>query len=358
VAVRSTRPNFYAFLFAGAGLACSLDHREVSTEAKPSASSNGTGTDDTGGTGGSSFSPPAARSNPPREIPFDPSDPSERDEVDPSLPIDSEFSGLVVQSAPWTDLQVKVTRARLYRGPRPTGLTSSISFSERNLYAVLDINITQLGSELVDYTQRDTWDLILADGTRLPPLNPLGVSIVTGDSPTVHSYYLANEDITFEGAALEVNGSDRETYEPLRIPLDTKQVFEDEIELSSLVGRLVAPVAEGELSFEVLDASYGINLFQLGARAPLGLRLVRLNCRVRFLGSFSEAFSSSQDGPRVSVNGNALASVVGELGLIESGSFVDFVTMYEIDAAATRFDVVFDTGDTAFARLPVVLPAR
>jgi hypothetical protein len=358
VAVRGARPNFYAFLLAGAGLACSLDPREVSTGANPSASSNGNAAGGTDGRGGSSASPPAARGNPP-SIPFDPSDtddPSERDELDTSVSLDSEFSALVAQEAPWGDLRVKVARARLYRGPRPAELASRISFSEQNLYAVLDINITQLGNELTDLTARNTWDLILADGTRLPPLNPLGVSIVTGDSPTVHSYYPAEEGTAFEGAALEVNGADRATFEPLRIPLDTEQVFEHEIELSSLVGQLVAPVAEGEVSFEVLDASYGINLLQLGRRAPRGLRLVMLNCRVRFLGSFSLSFSSTRDGPRVSVDGNALASIVGDIDTIPSGGFIDFVTVYEIDPAATGFDVVFDTGDTAFTRLPVVLP--
>jgi hypothetical protein len=121
----------------------------------------------------------------------------------------------------------------------------------------------------------------------------------------------------------------------------------------------VAPATEGRrLTFEVLDASYGVNLLQLGRRAPRGLRMVLLNCRVTFFGGFSQSYRSDRDGPQVSVNGNALASVVSRIDTIDAGESVDFVTVYEIDPAATGFDVVFDTGDTEFTRLPVVLPAR
>jgi hypothetical protein len=273
-------------------------------------------------------------------------------------PFEREFEALVEQAAPWGGLEVKVTGARLYRGARPEDLAPLVQYSANNVYAVLDINITQLANGETNYTNRNTWDLILADGTRERSVNSLGVTIVTGDSPTVKLYYSATEDTSFVGAALEVNGADRTTLEPMRIPLDTAGAFESEVELTSLVGQVIAPMAEGDLSFEVLDASYGANLIELERRAPVDQRLVALNTRVSYSGAFSKSFSAVDDGPKLSVNGNSLSAREGEIDTIPSGGSIDFLTLYAIDEDATEFDVVLDTGDEVFVRLPVVLPAR
>lgn len=267
-----------------------------------------------------------------------------------------EFAGLVVQSAPWADVQVKVTRARWYRGKRPDDLASRVTFSESNVYVVLDINVTELGNFERDYTTRDTWDLILADGTRLRSVNSLGVNILTGDSPTIPLYYLATEDTPLAGASLEINGTDRETFEPMLIPLDRQASFESEIVLSSLVGQVITPTAGGDLTFEVLDAAYGVNLTRAGRRAPRDRRLVLLNCRVSVSSIFGKSYDGTVEGPRVSVNGNSQAATEGALDTIYRDESIESQTLYEIDAKATAFDVIFDTDGETFTRVPVPLP--
>jgi hypothetical protein len=100
-----------------------------------------------------------------------------------------------------------------------------------------------------------------------------------------------------------------------------------------------------------------VNLREQERRAPIDQRFVALNTRVGYSGSFSESFSAIDDGPKLSVDGNTLSAVEGEIDTIPSGGSIDFLTIYAIDETATTFDVVFDTGDAVFVRLPVVLPA-
>src|SRR6185295_1682532 len=115
---------------------------------------------------------------------------------------------------------------------------------------------------------------------------------------------------------------------------------ESEIELSSLVGQVIAPTAGGDLTFEVLDAAYGVNLMRAGRRALRDRRLVQLNCRVSASGIYGEAYD---EGPKLSVNGNSQAAVEEPLVAILGGESIESQTFYDIDAKATAFDVIFDT---------------
>lgn len=276
---------------------------------------------------------------------------------DSPAPFSREFDGLVEQAVPWSGLEVQVTGARLYRGERPEELAPLISFSPASVYAVLDIQVTQLANAETDYTERDTWDLILADGARLRPINALGLRIVTGDSPTARLYYRAEEDTDLAGAVLELNGSERATLEPALIPLDVRTTFESHVELIELIGQTIEPQGAGELSFEVLEATYGVNLPELSVRAPIDKRLLALTTRVGYSGNFSESFNSVDDGPKVSVNGNTIESREGDIDTISSGDTIDFLTIYEIDEGTVSLEILFDTQDETIARVPVALPA-
>jgi hypothetical protein len=270
--------------------------------------------------------------------------------------IDRELTDLVIQSAPWGDLEVSVTGARLFRGERPDTLPKSVKFSADQVYAVLDVKI-EAGDQETDYRDRDTWDLILGNGKRVTPVNPLDVLLLPGDAPTVSIYYEVEEDADFSGAALELNGTDRETFEPLRIPLGSAEEFESEVELPALVGETFQPFEDGELTFEVLDAVYGVNIAESGRRAPRDQRLVALTVRVGYEGDFSYSFSTDDDGPRISFNGSSHEADNGRIETIGSGDTEDFVLIYGVDEDATEFDVVFDTGDPEVERVAVEVPS-
>jgi hypothetical protein len=270
--------------------------------------------------------------------------------------IDREFADLVTQSAPWGDLEVSVIGARLYRGERPDDLPKDSKFSEDTVYAVLDVKI-EAGDNETDYRDRDTWDLILTDGMRVPPVNPLNVLLEPGDAPTVSIYYEVEEDSDFRGAELELNGAEREKFEPLRIPLGIEGEFESQAKLPGLVGQTFEPVEDGELSFEVLDAVYGVNLIASGRRAPRDQRLVALTVRVGYEGNFSHSFSTDDEGPRLSYNGSSHVSDDNQIDTIEGGESQEFTLVYSVDENVDELDVVFNTGDPDLDRVQVDLPS-
>lgn len=82
--------------------------------------------------------------------------------------------------------------------------------------------------------------------------------------------------------------------------------FESVVEVEALVGQTVVPAAEGELSFEILEATYGVNLPEQSDRAPFDKRLFRVLTRVSFSGNFSESFNSVNDGPKVVIGGEVI----------------------------------------------------
>lgn len=168
---------------------------------------------------------------------------------------------------------------------------------------------------------------------------------------------LTEEDTDLARAALELNGSERAALEPARIPLDVPATFESYLELTELIGRVVEPMDTGELSFELLEATYGVNLPELSLRAPIDKRLLALTTRVCYSGSFSESFNSVDDGPKVSVDGNTIESREGDIDTIASGDTIDFLTIYEIDEGITALEVLFNTQDEVITRVPVALPA-
>jgi hypothetical protein len=271
-------------------------------------------------------------------------------------PFVTEFEGIVEQAAPWSGLEIRITGARTFRGEKPADFEGAL-FITTAVYGVVDVNITQLGVNETDYSQRDTWDLILADGTRERPLEDLGLVIAPGDSPTGHLYYSATNGLEFAGAVLEVNGADRTTLEPLRIPLDMPATFESVADVTSLVGQTVTPTSEeGELSFEILEATYGVNLPAQSDRAPFDKRLFRVVTRVSYSGTFSESFSAINDGPKVVVGGVAFDAEEGGIDTIPSGGSIDFPMLFHIDEGVTAIELEFDTQDGMTTRLPVTLP--
>lgn len=272
-------------------------------------------------------------------------------DAEPAEPFSREFEGLVKRTVNWGGLQVSVTGARVSRGDAPAS-----AWAPEAVFASLDIQIENVMAAETDYRYRDTWDLILADGTRVLSLEPLGVLLSKGDSPTVSMYYPVDEDTELSGAALELNGSSRDSFEPLQLKLDGDQEAEIEYELTQAIGQVFEPQPEASrtLRFEVTDARFGKNLFEFNSRAARGTQLLALGFKVTYFGPFSEAFDADL-APKVSFNGSTHPSYYSGAEVIDAGEPAEFILLYHVDEDVTEFDLVFDTRDGEVHRFGVKL---
>lgn len=263
----------------------------------------------------------------------------------PSGAFEAKLASLVTQKAPWGDIDISVEKARLLRGAKPQGFPSVAKHSTSDLYAIVDVKLDSNGDQENDYSQRDTWDLMLKDGSRVKPLNALGVVLPANASKTVTLFYKVDGNAKLEGASLEINGKDRDALEPLAIPLDQKREFASQAKVQDLMGKSFEPDDDSGLRFEILDAEYGVNLVDSGRRAPRDHRLVELKVRVGYEGSSDEvSFSSAGNAPRLAFNDQAFSPDAFDTRSISSGDSHDFVMVYPIAEAASRIDLTVDGG--------------
>jgi hypothetical protein len=263
----------------------------------------------------------------------------------PSGAFELELESLVAQKAPWGDIEISVDKARLLRGAKPEGFPSAAKHSTSDLYAILDVKLDGKGDQQNDYSQRDTWDLILKDGTRVKPLNALGVVLPPESSKRTTLFYKVDDDAKLNGASLEVNGKDRDALEPLAIPLDQSSEFASQAEVKELIGKSFEPDDDSGLRFQILDAQYGVNLVDSGRRAPRDHRLVELKVRVGYEGSSGEvSFSSVSSAPRLAFKDQTFSPDAFDTRTISSGDTRDFVLVYPIAEAASHIDLTVAGG--------------
>jgi len=263
----------------------------------------------------------------------------------PTGAFERKLDSLVTQKAPWGDIEISVEKARELRGSKPEGFPTAVKHSTTSVYAIVDLKLESNGDEENDYKERDTWDLILKDGSRSKPLAPLGVVLSPGGTKSVSLFYKVEDNAKLEGASLEINGSDRALLEPLPIPLDQKTEFASQVKLPDLVGETFAPDDDSSLRFEILDAVYGVNLEATGRRAPRDQRLVQLKVRVGYDGDNDQiSFSAADDAPRISIGDKTFVPDAFDTRTIESGETHDFVMVYPIAETASRIDLVLDAG--------------
>jgi len=273
----------------------------------------------------------------------------------PAGAFETKLASLVTQKAPWGDIEISVQKARVLRGDKPAGFPSAATHSKSSVYAILDVKLESKGDQENDYKKRDTWDLLLKNGSHIKPLNPVGVALPAGGTQTVSLFYKVEDNAKLNGASLEINGSDRDALEPLPIPLDEKTEFASQRELSELVGESFESDGKSGLSYTIVDAVYGVNLEDSGRRAPRDKRLVELTVRVGYDGDSDEtSFDSSDDAPRLSYEDHLLIPDAFDTRTIESGHSHDFVMVYGIDEQASYVDLVVDSSDF---EMGVELPA-
>ncbi|MEY4545068.1 MAG: hypothetical protein RL685_1263 [Pseudomonadota bacterium] len=256
-----------------------------------------------------------------------------------------KLDSLVSQNAPWGDIGVNVEKARLLRGEKPAGFPTKEKHSKDSIYAILDVKLDSNSKDENDYTERKTWDLLLANGKHVESLNALGVKLAAEETKSVTLYYKVEENTTLKGAALEVNGSDRTRFEPLTIPLDAKTEFESQVKLPELMGELFEADGDDGFSFEIVNALYGVNLESSGRRADKDQRLVELTVRVGNAGDSSVTFNSSDDAVRLAVDGSKISPEQFDSKTLGSGEYQNFTLIYSIKENLSAFDLVVDLGD-------------
>lgn len=239
------------------------------------------------------------------------------------------------QDVPWAEMTVRIVGARTERDSAPH------SYSATQIYAELDLAITNDGQDEVDYNDRNTRDLILADGTRVRSENAVGVLISSTDTAKATLRYPVSQGTSLAGSFLELNGSDRGKLEPEQIPLDAKWQGRYPIELDSLRGGQVKQPEpfDSSLELRILDARVDLN--DPEGRAPVGMKFVHLDMKASVGGSPQNIFS---DYFRIIVDGSSFAPV-NDINLLPAGNTTTtFEVLFTVPSDTTKLEIQITPG--------------
>jgi hypothetical protein len=267
-------------------------------------------------------------------------------------PFTKPFAGLISQSVPWGDEEIAILGAALERGMDST-------WDPEQVVAELQFSITDNGTSETDYESRNTWDLVLAGGTRLRPLDALGVLISPGDTAKAKLHYKVPVDASLEGAKVILACSDRTKCEPESIPLDSKWEQRYPLSLGSLVGAKAAgpdPGAVNWIELKVMDAFVDLNDPPELGRAPAGERLVRLDI-VATHGPDGSIGADAYLGNglfRIVIDGNSYEPVTFTNDTISANSSKELHVVFTMPASTNNFEILLNAPKGA-ARFPVDL---
>lgn len=279
--------------------------------------------------------------------PYAGDDPYFQTEAAPAQPFSQPVQGLIQQDVWWANTLVGFRGARVERGMDP-----EVS-DARRAYVEVDLDITSHESEEVDYSDRATWDLVLATGERLRSIDTLGLLIAPGDTARLTLHYpLQTETVSLTGAYLELNGSERGGLEPEKLRLDVAVPLVHSYQLTGLVGATLQPddVSSG-LRAVFHDARYGTNS-PIGMRAAAGERFVTLSVAITYLGAASSIYIDYERFGIV-IDGYTFRPETAPTEIIHEGETIFGDVVFAIDAAATMAEVAFNVGGGNFKRLPV-----
>lgn len=273
----------------------------------------------------------------------------------PPEPFSMPFAGMFGQQVQWAALRVSVLDARIERGmdaeQESTDEWGFHTYLEpADIYVELDVEIHSEDKDIVDYSTRATWDLVLADGTRVMSANALGLMISRGDTATTTLRYVVDDVVDLAGASLELNGEERADREPERIPLDAAYVRRYPQLLTEAVGKVIEPTVRNDrgdllgVRFEVLDAVYDVNDPVIGARVPVDQRIVRMDVVATGVGDHAKV---DDDDFLIVVDGRSYAVADGvPVEFLDAGLSANFHVVFTVDPTARRFEVVFRTWNT------------
>jgi hypothetical protein len=257
------------------------------------------------------------------------------------------FTGLVSNRLQWSDMTVEIASARQERG-------IDERYPERT-YVVLELAFTALGTTETGLDARDTWDLVLADSTRLQPAEPFSVHLLPTDETSITTRYDVKDWVDLGGSRLELYGGVVGDLEPETIPLDAPYKRHFPLIPGELVdATLEAPAgAERPWRFEITNPQVSPNSLTYG-RASLGMVWVEFDVRATYLG---EAFGGvDADNFRISVDGKSYEPV--EWFYVpnqDAGESDDTSVTFEIPDDARQFDAAFLVAAEIFQRISVDL---
>jgi hypothetical protein len=285
----------------------------------------------------------------------------------PPEPFAIELATFVPNTVRWAGVDVALIGARQIGGRSDeiavSGNTDLFVFSYDDptslgqldpyqTYVELDLELTNHDREELDYVSRDTWDLRLADGSRLQSVDSLDVRVLPGDTAATKLHYAVEDGVDLAGAVLVLEGAERAVFEPEQIPLDAEHVRQFPRRIESLVGQVIE---DERLRIEVDEAIWDHNVANIG-RAKLGKRIVWMNLAVAPLDENGLHWSASET--RVSVDGRGIAPREWDHAIVDGNTTMIMFTAFEIDADASTIEVGIPLRDAAeLHRFPVDLNA-
>lgn len=279
-------------------------------------------------------------------------EPGAEDAGPPPEPFSMPFAGMFGQEVQWSALRVSVLDARIERGmDREQESTDEWGFptylGPADIYVELDVKIRSEDKDIVDFSTRATWDLILADGTRVMPANVLGLLISPGDTARTTLRYVVDDVIDLAGTSLELNGEERGNLEPEHIPLDAKHERQFPLRLTEAMGQVIEPqgdFADRGVKIEVIDARYDVNDPILGVRTPEGRRFVWLDL---VLTAVRHGYYASDDVALLIVDGRSYSVELesDDGSILDAGISANLHIAFTIDAGMKEFGLAFMTDE-------------
>lgn len=243
-------------------------------------------------------------------------------------PFSQSFAGLISQPVPFGVTVLTIQAARLTRNEHT-------EFLPGQTYAELDVSIQNNTTSDLDYSSVSTWDLVLADGTRIPSANTVGIVVAAGYAAKTTMYYPVNADATLAGSQLVIDGDTRGVVEPEPIPLDATWSTRYPIDIPSLKGATyVSSDQQGEIDIE--QAATELDDATMG-RTALGQKFLRLD--VATISNSNDVALIGNDSFRLIVDGLATPPVTFTDSPVESHASLKFPVVFEMDDSVQTFDL-------------------
>lgn len=244
------------------------------------------------------------------------------------------FTALVSQPVPFSASIITVASASVNRG-------QSNAVPPDVTYVQLDFTVQNTSATDLDYSWRQTWDLVLADGTRVPPSNPLGIKVAGHHTGKGSLRYPVDATVSLTGAAVILDGGERGVVEPERVPLDSPWSSRYPTSIPSLLGA-TSTSADAIRSLELTVSKATVSLNDPDEyRAELGKKFVRLDLLAKNLSSFRGGSNLMDDSFRIIVDGLSLAPENFINELLDPQTTMNVPVIFQIDEASMSFDIRF-----------------
>ena len=270
------------------------------------------------------------------------------------MPFSHAVEGIVQNRAKWGVLEVVTKAMRIEQG---------MDELWTGTYAELDIEVTNTTRFDDELSKHNTWDLLLADGTRIKQGNTIELSLAPESTVPYTLRYPVDAKVDLKGAALELNGQTRGELAPEKVPLDQAYEADVDVELKDAVGKVFAstrPEDFTRVSFKIVSASVSRNS-ATNRRAEYGKMFVDLVVDLTLLADSSGTNIQNNDFA-ILVDGKVAEPVNDINDILDEGHPLRTPVVFEIDDTVKDFIVRFDVGwdpdstpETETASLPVHL---